>query len=151
MFTRNNYHILANSYQYGTSDLVPLLPLSEMLRQLYTEVLGEANSGLILPTIMLEFEGMDQKKMQQFVDNYQQGRVMGSNKAVKSEILDFKVNLAGIVEEMTEIRRLIFSTIETPFIIGGDESNTNRSVAETVTDVWLKTVLEPEGIMSAMY
>lgn len=141
---RRDIHLNANKLRYGLSDLQPVLPLSELCRQIYSNVLGEAVSNLILPSLFLVFDSLDEDSMQAIIDNYQQGGIMGRNKDVEVEPLDFNVNLPAIIELMKALNRMVYAALEVPYLFGGDEGEFNRSVAETVTDVWQKTTLDPE-------
>ena len=141
---RRDIHLLPNKLRYGLSDLSPLLPISELCRQLYSDVLGEAVANLILPSLFLVFDSLDEDSMQEIIDRYQQGGIMGRNKDVSVEPIDFDVNLPAIIDLLKSLQRLTYSYLEIPYLFGGDEGEFNRSVAETVTDVWQKTVLEPE-------
>lgn len=141
---RRDIHLMANKLRYGLSDLQPVLPLSELSRQIYSNVLGEAVSNLILPSLFLVFDSLDEDSMQAIIDNYQQGGIMGRNKDVEVEPLDFNVNLTAIIDLMKALNRMVYAALEVPYLFGGDEGEFNRSVAETVTDVWQKTTLDPE-------
>jgi len=141
---RRDIHLIANKLRYGLSDLQPVLPLSELCRQIYSNVLGEAVSNLILPSLFLVFDSLDEDSMQAIIDNYQQGGIMGRNKDVEVEPLDFNVNLPAIIDLMKALQRMVYAALEVPYLFGGDEGEFNRSVAETVTDVWQKTTLDPE-------
>ena len=141
---RRDIHLTPNKLRYGLSDLQPVLPLSELCRQIYSNVLGEAVSNLILPSLFLVFDSLDEESMQAIIDNYQQGGIMGRNKDVGVEPLDFNVNLPAIVDLMKALNRMVYAALEVPYLFGGDEGEFNRSVAETVTDVWQKTTLDPE-------
>ena len=149
---RRDIHLIPNKLRYGLSDLGPVLPISELLRQIYSNVLGEAVSNLILPSLFLVFDSLDQKSMQDIIDNYQQGGIMGRNKDVSVEPLDFNVNLPAIIDLMKALNRMVYAALEVPYLFGGDEGEFNRSVAETVTDVWQKTTLDPErDVMQDIY
>jgi len=141
---RRDIHLMANKLRYGLSDLQPVLPLSELSRQIYSNVLGEAVSNLILPSLFLVFDSLDEDSMQAIIDSYQQGGIMGRNKDVEVEPLDFNVNLNAIIDLMKALNRMVYAALEVPYLFGGDEGEFNRSVAETVTDVWQKTTLDPE-------
>lgn len=141
---RRDIHLAANKLRYGLSDLQPVLPLSELCRQIYSNVLGEAVSNLILPSLFLVFDSLDRDSMQEILDSYQQGGLMGRNKDVSVEPLDFNVNLPAIIDLMKALNRMVYAALEVPYLFGGDEGEFNRSVAETVTDVWQKTTLDPE-------
>ena len=141
---RRDIHLIPNKLRYGLSDLSSLLPISELCRQLYSDVLGEAVSNLILPSLFLVFDSLDKESMQEIIDSYQQGGIMGRNKDVGVEPMDFNVNLPAIVDLMKALQRMVYAALEVPYLFGGDEGEFNRSVAETVTDVWQKTVLDPE-------
>lgn len=141
---RRDIHLIPNKLRYGLSDLSPVLPISELARQLYSDVLGEAVSNMILPSLFLVFDSLDEKSMQEIIDRYQQGGIMGRNKDVSVEPMDFKVQLDPIINLMKSLNRMVYAALEVPYLFGGDEGEFNRSVAETVTDVWQKTVLDPE-------
>lgn len=138
-----NYHMLPSRYHYGFSDLTPLMPLSETMRQIYTEVLTEANLNLVLPSIMFTFDDLDEKSIQRFVDNYRAGGVMGRNTAVGFQKIDFAPNLEQILHELDYIKKMLNYGVGIPPIFSGSEELTNRSIADRIAEVWTMTDLLP--------
>lgn len=142
-FVNKNYHMLPNRLHYGFSDLTTIIPLSESLRQIYTEVLQEANLNLVLPSIMFTFDDVDESTIAEFVQNYRAGGIMGRNTNVAHEVLDFAPNLDQVLHELDYIKKMLNYGCGIPPIFSGSEELTNRSIADRIAEVWIMTDLVP--------
>ena len=138
-----DYHMLPSRLHYGYSDLVPIMPISETLRQIYSEILTEANANLILPSLMFTFDDLDEESMQKFVDNYRGGGVMGRNSSVGMDKIEFSPNIADILNEMNDLKKILNYGTSIPPIFAEDNNMTNRSVADRIAEVWTITDLIP--------
>lgn len=136
-------YLFPDRLHYGFSDLTPLMPLSETMRQVVTEVLTEANLNLVLPSIIFTFDDLDEKSIQQFIDNYRAGGIMGRNNTVGHEVIDFAPNLEQILHELDYIKKMLNYGVGVPPIFSGSEELTNRSIADRVAEVWTLTDLIP--------
>lgn len=138
-----NYHMLPNRLHYGFSEIVPSLPISETIRQIYSEILTEANINLVLPSLMFTFEGLDQATMQEYVDNYRGGGIMGRNSNVGMDKVEFSPNLDQILNELNHLEKTINYASGVPPIFTTKQELTNRSVADRIAEVWTLTDLVP--------
>lgn len=139
----DDVHIMPDRLHYGYSDLTPIMPLSETMRQVITEVLTEANINLVLPSIIFTFDDLDEKSIQKFIDNYRAGGIMGRNNTVGHEVINFAPNLEQILSELDYIKKMLNYGVGVPPIFSGSEELTNRSIADRVAEVWTLTELMP--------
>ena len=135
--------MLPNRLHYGFSDLTTIIPLSEIMRQIYTEVLQEANLNMVLPSMMFTFDDVDESTIAEFVNNYRAGGVMGRNTNVGMEKIDFSPNLEQILHELDYIKKMLNYGCGIPPIFSGSEELTNRSIADRIAEVWLISDLVP--------
>jgi hypothetical protein len=143
-FTRDDYNIIPDSYNYGTSRLVDAIAVSENKRRLTKKVLAEINQNQWAGLNVYEIAGMSGKDMQQFADTLKSGRNKITNQPIKVHSIAPQFDMSGNLEQLKQLTLELLMSMKVPSFLMNYEAVTNRATSQGVAHIWQQTVLEAE-------
>lgn len=143
-FTRDDYNIIPDSYNYGFSRLTDAIPISENKRRLTKKVLAEINNNQWAGLNIYEIAGMSTKDMQAFADTLRPGRSKITNQPLKVHNVNPQFDMSGNLEQLKQLHLNLLMAVKVPSFMMNFEQVTNRATTEAVLQAWQQTVLEAE-------
>jgi hypothetical protein len=143
-FTRDDYNIIPDSYNYGQTRLLDAIAVSENKRRLTKKVLAEINNNQWAGLNVYEIAGMSAKDMQAFADTLKPARNKITNQPVKVHNINPQFDMNGNLEQLKQLTLELLMAMKVPSFLMNFESVTNRATAQGVAHIWQQTVLEAE-------
>lgn len=143
-FTRDDYNMIPDSYNYGTARIVDAIAISENKRRLTKKVLAEINNNQWAGTNVYEIAGMSSKDMQLFADTLKPGRTKITNQPVKVHSINPQFDMNGNMEQLKQLTLELLMAMKVPSFLMNYEAVTNRATSQGVAHIWQQTVLEAE-------
>lgn len=142
---RRNYHITPDSLYYGTSDLESVVHLSETNRLIDQIDTKEIARAMWAPfTVVYVPPDTDEQTLEEIQNDFYPGTVNFTTSDLKAEVLQQKVDIAGIVQLRESNERRIVRNLRIPSFVAGFEEITNRATAEEVMLAWTNSELATE-------
>ena len=143
-FTRDDYNLIPDSYNYGFARLLDAIPVSENKRRLTKKVFAEINQNQWAGLNVYEIAGMSEKDMQAFALSLQPGRSKVTNQPLKIHNINPQFDMAGNLNQLRDLTLNLLSACKVPSFLMNYEQITNRATTEAVLIAWQQTVLEAE-------
>lgn len=143
-FTRDDYNLIPDSYNYGFSRLLDAIPLSENKRRLTKKVFSEINNNQWAGLNVYEIAGMSEKDMQAFAQSLKPGRSKVTNQPIKVHNINPQFDMGGNLAQLKDLTLNLLSAVKVPSFLMNYEQITNRATTEAVLIAWQQTVLEAE-------
>jgi hypothetical protein len=142
---RRNYHITPDSLWYGTSDLEPVIHLSEtnrLINQIDTKEIARAMWAPF--TTIYVPPDTDDATIEDIKRDFYPGTVNFTTSDLKVESHQQKVDITGIIALRESNARQITRDLRIPSFVAGFEEITNRATAEEVMLAWTNSELATE-------
>lgn len=143
-FTRDDYNMIPDSYNYGFTRLLDAIPLSENKRRLTKKVFAEINNAQWAGLNIYEIAGMSEKDMQAFAQSLMPGRSKVTNQPLKVHNISPQFDMGGNLAQLKDLTLNLLSAVKVPSFLMNYEQITNRATTEAVLIAWQQTVLEAE-------
>lgn len=143
-FTRDDYNIIPDSYNYGFTQLLDAIPISENKRRLTKKVLAEINNNQWAGLNIYEIAGMSTKDMQAFADTLRPGRSKITNQPLKVHNVNPQFDMTGNLEQLKQLHLNLLMALKVPSFLMNFEQITNRATTEAILQAWQQTKLEAE-------
>lgn len=143
-FTKDDYNIIPDSYNYGFTKLLDAIPVSENKRRLTKKVFAEINNNQWAGLNVFEIAGMSTKDMQAFANTLRAGRNKITNQPIKVHSITPQFDMAGNLEQLKQLHLNLLMAVKVPSFLMNFEQITNRATTEAILSAWQQTVLEAE-------
>lgn len=143
-FTKDDYNIIPDSYNYGFTRLLDAVPLSENKRRLTKKVFAEINNNQWAGLNIYEIAGMSERDMQAFAQSLAPGRSKVTNQPLKVHNISPQFDMSGNLAQLRDLTLGLLSAVKVPSFLMNYEQITNRATTEAVLIAWQQTVLEAE-------
>ena len=143
-FTRDDYNMIPDSYNYGFSRLLDAIPLSENKRRLIKKVFAEVDNNQWAGLNIYEIAGMSEKDMQAFAQSLKPGRSKVTNQPLKVHNITPQFDMGGNLAQLKDLTLGLLSAVKVPSFLMNFEQITNRATTESILIAWQQTVSEAE-------
>jgi hypothetical protein len=143
-FTRDDYNIIPDSYNYGFARLLDAINVSENKRRLTKRVFAEIDNNQWAGLNIYEIAGMSEKDMQAFATSLKPGRSKVTNQPLKVHNVNPQFDMSGNLAQLKDLTLALLSACKVPSFLMNYEQITNRATTESVLIAWQQTVLEAE-------
>lgn len=143
-FTRNDYNIKEDSYNYGGLGLLSICELSETLRRLNKKVFPEVSNNQWAGTHIIQMEGTSEKEVITMTNSIKPARTKITNQPIQVHNLTPNVQMNSLIDlrSSTILNELL--KIGVPSFVMNFEDIPNVATALTVAFIWQETKLEDE-------
>lgn len=143
-FTRNDYNIIPDSYNYGSLGMGQVLEVSESIRRVNKKVFPEVTNNQWAGTHIIEMEGTSEAEVATFVNGVRPGRSKVTNQPIKIHDINPKFDMRGTIDLRSSHILNILLKVGVPSFIMNFEDIPNVATAQTVAFIWQETKLEDE-------